>query len=168
MIAKFKDGTSCTIRALLAFAEKCYYANFITLTEDCELLIGSIDRKANGRIRRIALSVMKPLVINSEKSSLYKTETKFEGNERSANDFLDDEVFSKGIRVDEDAMTTPPSLEDCIQLWSADQEKAIEAAKTLMSNRDPELLSWSTKWLLRSSMEQSETPNKSLDEDLRG
>ena len=151
MIAKFKDGTPCTIRALLAFAEKCNQ-NFIDLTEDWDILIRSIDRKLNGRIRHIGLSVMKPLIINGDKSNLYKVEIRFDGNEKSANDFLDDEVFAKGIRVDEERMTTPftPPLDECIQLWSADQEKAIEAAKTLMSNRDPALLSWSTKWLLRS------------------
>jgi hypothetical protein len=150
MLAKFKDGTPCTIRALLAFAEKCGQ-NFIDLTEDWDILIRSIDRKANGRIKHIDFSVMKPLIINGEKTNLYKIETRFDGNEKSANDFLDDEVFAKGIRIDEEKMTTPftPPLDKCIQL-SADQEKAIEAVKTLMSYLDPELLSWSTKWLLRS------------------
>lgn len=157
MIAKFKDGTPCTIRALLAFAEKCNQ-NFIELTEDWDLLVRSIDKKANGRIRHIGLSIMKPLIINGDKSNLYKIETRFDGNEKSANDFLDDEVFVKGIRVDEERMTTSftPPLNECIQLWSADQEKAIEAAKTLMSNRNPEFLSWSTKWLLRSMHDHPE------------
>ncbi|MEE3397896.1 MAG: hypothetical protein VZR64_00405 [Eubacterium sp.] len=153
MIAKFKDGTPCTIRALLAFAEKCYCANFIVLTEDCELLIRSIDRKANGRIRRIAMSVMKPLVINGEKSTLYKTETKFEGNEKAANDFLDSEVFSKGIIVDENKMTTliRPSDDD-ICIWSLKEEFKLK--KPLICKEKQVYAAY------------KETPKKSLDEML--
>ena len=153
MIAKFKDGTPCTIRALLTFAEKCYYANFVALTEDCELLIRFIDRKANGRIRRITLSLMKPLVINGEKSTLYKTETKFEGNEKAANDFLNSEVFSKGIMVDENKMTTPirPSDDD-ICIWSLKEEFKLKKPLTCKEKQ-----AYTT---------YKETPKKSLDEML--
>ena len=153
MIAKFKNGTPCTIRALLAFAEKRHYANFVNLTEDCDLLIRSIDRKANGRIRRITLSLMKPLVINGEKSTLYKTETKFEGNEKAANDFLDIEVFSKGIMVDEDAMTTPiRHSDDDICIWSLKEE--FKFKKPLICKEKQAYAAY------------KEAPTKSLDEML--
>lgn len=117
MLAKFENGSPCTIRAILDLSNN---AKFICTTDGGFITIDKMERKSNGRIKKIYLTRFIPMyttVIDYYVSRV----SEFEGNERQANDWLDD-IFKSGVSINEEALkgVCEVSLKGATLLWTAD------------------------------------------------
>ena len=85
-----------------------------------ELFVTSISKKPNGRIKHIEFIALVPSYTDWIGDTYYK-EIKFSGNEKAANDFLDDQIFAHGYKVSEqEDCIIHPNNEDTL-IWSADK-----------------------------------------------
>ena len=117
MLAKFENGSPCTIRAIIDLSNNI---KFICMTDNGFITIDKLERKSNGRIKKIYLTRFVPMYTTVLDYYVSRV-SEFEGNERQANDWLND-IFKSGVSIDEEALkgVCEVSLKGATLLWTAD------------------------------------------------